>query len=318
MKCSLHIGTKLSREHNTRRYKDHEKEWNVDGHIRPERTELNETLVDVGWKDFYNETFGDAVKEFNDKQIAQGHANRCKGDYLQECMDSKGVNAVYEAIIQVGDSKEHPSDEEAKAFFKDYLSHWEEKNPNFVVIGAYIHLDEQTPHLHLDFVPVAKDLSRGMRVQNSQTKALEQMGYVNTTGKRDDNPMTVFTERERTDLEKIASEHFKGQIEPSTPHSKRTVQKHKEYFEHNAEQKIKELTEQVESLEQQVAQMQMTKTSYKSVYDMLGITSEEVEQAQCTLKGTIEVNASKLERLNEITLPNPQLVRADLSLNRYL
>lgn len=38
-------------------------------------------------------------------------------------------------------------------------------------------MDENTPHLHFCFIPVATGYKNGMSVQNSHDKALKQMGY---------------------------------------------------------------------------------------------------------------------------------------------
>ena len=51
-----------------------------------------------------------------------------------------------------------------------YVEGFEERNPNLKLIGAYIHMDEASPHLHLDYVPVAHGYSRGLETRNSLTK----------------------------------------------------------------------------------------------------------------------------------------------------
>lgn len=45
-----------------------------------------------------------------------------------------------------------------------------------MVVGAYIHNDEATPHMHIDYVPVAT-YSKGLKTRVSNDKALNQMGY---------------------------------------------------------------------------------------------------------------------------------------------
>ena len=98
---------------------------------------------------------------------------------------------------------------------EEYAKEFEIRNPNLKVFNAVIHLDEETPHLHLDYVPVAKNLTRGMSVQNSQTKALEQninivaakKNFINEEklkGKKS-NPLIdkFFLEQERTHISKL-------------------------------------------------------------------------------------------------------------------
>lgn len=45
------------------------------------------------------------------------------------------------------------------------------------MFNAVIHMDEETPHLHIDFVPFATEQKRGLSTRVSLTKALEQQGF---------------------------------------------------------------------------------------------------------------------------------------------
>ena len=59
-----------------------------------------------------------------------------------------------------------------------FADEWNERNPNLYLIGAYLHADEPngTVHLHCDYIPVA-ECSRGMTLQNSYDRALQQQGF---------------------------------------------------------------------------------------------------------------------------------------------
>lgn len=50
---------------------------------------------------------------------------------------------------------------------KDYVKMFQLRNPQLYVIGAYIHLDEETPHLHLNFVPWVSGCKRGLETKTS-------------------------------------------------------------------------------------------------------------------------------------------------------
>lgn len=41
-----------------------------------------------------------------------------------------------------------------------------------------MHLDEATPHLHIDYIPLGH-YSRGLEVRNAKNKALDEMGFGN-------------------------------------------------------------------------------------------------------------------------------------------
>ena len=138
------------------------------------RKEQNITLVNIPIKEFYEQTFGDAVEEYNSKQK---RADRKIVSYYDKIAADEKKNLFYEIIIQIGDMydtncKDNPQKE--IDLLKEYAKEFEVRNPTFKVFNAVIHLDEETPHLHIDYVPVAKNLTRGLSIQNSQTKALEQ------------------------------------------------------------------------------------------------------------------------------------------------
>lgn|GEM_PF-1854922 len=210
MKCSLHLGHKHSRAHNVRKF-DKEK-WNKDGHINPDRAHLNKVLVDTDYLIFIDDNFGDALVEFNENNY-QKHPNRLIGftsraDY-EKCSDkerrSKAVKAyakehkkdVQEAIIQLGDHGEYEQmvklhgEEQADKIYALYLTEafekWKADNPSLKVFCAAAHLDETkdgTPHLHIDFLPVAES-DKGLKTKVSMDGAMKQLGFVRKTKAKD-------------------------------------------------------------------------------------------------------------------------------------
>ncbi len=202
MKCSLHIGKKYSAIHNLREYD--ENKWNKDGHIDKTRSGSNEILEHKSLEKFFDEQFGSALLEFNLKQRPK-HSERLigfknAGDY-DKCPDEerreKAVRAylkdhsksVQEAIIQLGnhdnymDMVEQFGSDKADKIYKDYLisayEKWKDENPSLVVFSAVIHMGETkdgSPHLHLDFLPVAES-SRGLKVKVGMESALKKIGF---------------------------------------------------------------------------------------------------------------------------------------------
>ena len=131
-------------------------------------------LEKIDLREFYEQTFGQAVKDYNEKQTRE---DRKIGSYYDKISADSKKNLFYEIVIQIGDMHDTncaDNPEKEIALLEEYAKEFEIRNPNLKVFNAVIHLDEETPHLHLDYVPVAKNLTRGMSVQNSQTKALEQ------------------------------------------------------------------------------------------------------------------------------------------------
>ena len=67
-------------------------------------------------------------------------------------------------------------------------------------------MDEATPHLHIDYIPVAHAYKNGMEIRNSLTKALQQMGFAKAVSKTK-NETVAWQERERSYLTELCKEH---------------------------------------------------------------------------------------------------------------
>ena len=65
----------------------------------------------------------------------------------------------------------------AAELIRDFADSFQARNPHLRVFNAVIHLDEATPHIHIDFVPFATEQKRGLSTRVSLTKALEQQGF---------------------------------------------------------------------------------------------------------------------------------------------
>lgn len=168
---SFNHGTDVRHGHNVRDPKivEHEK------HIDPEGQ--FEIWKDVPIAEAYEKLFGKAVREYNSKQK---RSDRKINSYLDSIRKDKYKNECYEFIAQIGNAENQLSDkQEAKKLLKIFYKNFEKNNPNLKVIGAYFHGDEKTPHIHIDYIPVASGFKKGLSVQNSLTKALRQQGYEN-------------------------------------------------------------------------------------------------------------------------------------------
>lgn len=169
---SFHNGTSWSRGHNIRdeRYTDKQE------HIDKSLSEQNIIVRDVPIRQAYSEIFGQAVKEYNAKQK---RTDRCIDNYYNKIKQDKRKYPVYECIVQIGDRSDTGifAKLEKQALIK-FSEEWDKRNPNLRLIGAYIHADEPngTVHAHIDYIPVA-ECTRGMRLQNSLDRALQQQGF---------------------------------------------------------------------------------------------------------------------------------------------
>lgn len=188
---------KGSQLHNRRDYEKIGKEFpdNIDQNL----TEQNITIVDKDIREAYQEFFGEALQEYNQKQK---RADRKIEDYYEHISKSKnGEKLFYEDVLQWGkkeDFQDNPELKEiAKECLKEYAETFEKRNPNLKLIGAYIHMDEVSPHLHLDYVPVAHGYSRGLKTRNSLDKAMKEMGFQPEKESRKNNATRLWKDNER-------------------------------------------------------------------------------------------------------------------------
>lgn len=188
---------KGSQLHNRREYEKIGKP--IPDNIDSSKTAENITLVDRDIKEAYREIFGEALNKYNAKQK---RADRKIEDYCDHIKKSKnGEKLFYEDVVQWGskDDFQNPQTRErAKEALVKYVEGFEERNPNLKLIGAYIHMDEASPHLHLDYVPVAHGYSRGLSTRNSLDRAMKEMGFAPENESRKNNATKLWKESERS------------------------------------------------------------------------------------------------------------------------
>ena len=120
----------------------------------PERSHLNITYCHENIKTVFHELFDEALKRYNDKQT---RADRKIDDYYEKIRSSKQEKPFHEIILQVGNKDDMSAlgenAELAKTVLNEYYQDFQSRNPNLYVFSAHLHMDEATPHLHIDFVP---------------------------------------------------------------------------------------------------------------------------------------------------------------------
>ena len=176
MSMSVSVGPVAGRDHNvSREYR--EGLANVDA----QRTRLNVVLADRDLADVYAERFGNALEEYNAAQREKGHPERQVTDYLGKVRSGKQEKPSYEMVVQLGNRLTNPaSDEWCRAtsakVYEDFMARFRERFPHLDVVRAAIHMDEATPHLHVEYVPWSSGNTRGLGTRNSLRGAIRQMG----------------------------------------------------------------------------------------------------------------------------------------------
>ena len=189
---------KGSVNHNSRKFKAE----NVDG----SRTHLNIDYCNVNIKKVYHELFDKALERYNSKQT---RADRRIENYYEKIRDSKQEKPFHELILQIGDkenmSAESENGELARQILDEYYSGFQERNPNLKVFSAHLHMDEATPHLHIDFVPFTTGSKRGLDTRVSLKQALAAQGFKG--GTRGDTEWNQWVSAEKSALAFIMERH---------------------------------------------------------------------------------------------------------------
>lgn len=154
----------------------------------PARTKNNIVFVREPIGTVYDKLFAEAVERYNakqkrsDRKIKSGYFEYQFGQPITETKltSPDKRKSFYEYLIQLGTMEDTgvgtEAAEKATACLCEYMRGFSERNPNFYVFNAVIHLDEKTPHLHIDYVPVGH-YKRGVDTQNGIAQALKEMGY---------------------------------------------------------------------------------------------------------------------------------------------
>ena len=176
----------------------------IASNVDASRSSMNITYVKTPIDQAYDQIFGEALRDYNAKQKRK---DRKIDNYLSHIKQSKNNEKdFYENVVQIGkrddtgilDKDGNITDEAllAREILDEYARTFQERNPNLILFNAVLHMDEATPHLHLDYIPVARGYKTGLSTRNSLTKGLQEMGIEPAKGKNDNETMH-WQQRER-------------------------------------------------------------------------------------------------------------------------
>ena len=189
---------KGSVNHNTRAFTAK----NVD----KERSRDNVEFCHSDIKEVYRNLFDEALERYNAKQK---RSDRKIDDYYEKICRGKQEKLFYEVIFQIGnkDDMNVQSNEGqlAKEILCEFMEQFQKRNPNLYVFSSHLHMDEQTPHIHIDFVPFIRNSKRGLDTRVSLKKALAELGFKGGTRSETERNQWVVAEKER--LAEIMLQH---------------------------------------------------------------------------------------------------------------
>lgn len=140
----------------------------------PQRKDKNIILVKEDLQKVYHELFDESVIKYNDTQKRN---DRKIKNYFDKIYRSKKEKPFYEFIIQVGNQNDQPSETKCKAILKEFNDMLIKDYPSLRVFNSVIHMDESTPHLHIDFVPIGDGYKKGMEKRASFKRVLKNLGF---------------------------------------------------------------------------------------------------------------------------------------------
>ena len=224
---------KGSVNHNSRKF--HAK--NTD----PERSCLNVEYCNENVKDVYHELFDEALTRYNEKQT---RSDRRIDDYYEKIRSGKQEKPFYEIILQIGDKDNMGAKTEngrlAAKVLDKYMRDFQRRNLTLRVFSAYLHMDEATPHLHIDFVPYTTGSRRGIDTRVSLKQALSALGFKG--GTRRDPELNQWVAYEKEQLAAVMLEHG---IEWE---KKGTHEKHLSVLDFEKKERAKEVAELEQSI----------------------------------------------------------------------
>lgn len=140
----------------------------------PQRKDKNITLIHEDLQKVYHELFDESVIKYNESQKRN---DRKIKNYFDKIYRSKKEKPFYEFIIQVGNQNEQPSETKCEAILKEFNQMLMKDYPSIRVFNSVIHMDESTPHLHIDFVPIGEGYKKGMEKRASFKRVLKNLGF---------------------------------------------------------------------------------------------------------------------------------------------
>ena len=292
---------KGSINHNSRKF--HAK--NID----PEWSCLNVEYCNENIKDVYHELFDEALARYNEKQT---RSDRRIDDYYEKICSSKQEKPFHEIILQIGNKDDMGAKTEdgqlAAEILDEYMQDFQRRNPTLRVFSAYLHMDEATPHLHIDFVPYTTGSKRGLETRVSLKKALAELGFKGGTRSETERNQWVAAEKEH-----LAEIMLKHDIEWE---KKGTHEKHLSVLDFEKKERAKEVAELEQTIsgskeelssilyqqiaaERETEQIRKEGEAIRQEVSELSATSHFLKEQTETLTGDKEKLLSENEKLEK-------------------
>lgn len=288
-----------------------------------ERSQDNVQFCHSNIKEVYHQLFDEALERYNSKQK---RSDRRIDNYYEKIRRGKQEKLFHEVIFQIGNKDDmnvkSSEGQIAKKILSEFMEQFQQRNPNLHVFSAHLHMDEETPHLHIDFVPYIRNSKRGLDTRVSLKGALAEQGFKG--GTRGATEWNQWIEAEKQELSKVM-ERYDIQWKQLGTHNKHLSvldfekqerQKEVKQLEQiicgnrsvlsgiisekvKAEQTIKQIKQESEAVRQEIAGLSETNTLLKEQSSTLTtekrklqLENKKLEQKQEKLQQEIEKMAN--------------------------
>ena len=232
--------------------------------VDSDRTQMNIEYCNENLEQVYHQMFDDALQRFNDKQK---RADRKIESYYDKIRTGKQEKLFHEVIVQIGnreDTNSKSADSEiAVRILDEYMKHFQERNPNLRIFSAHLHLDEETPHLHIDFVPFVTNSKRGLDTRVSLKQALLIQGFKGES--KFESEWSKWALSEKQQLASVMEKHGIEWEQLGTHNEHLSVYDYKKKM--RAEE-VQELEEKAESLTEKINDMLYFEVQVESFTNM--------------------------------------------------
>lgn len=261
------------------------------------RIDRNVVFKDEKIKNVYHELFDEAQQRYNDKQKRK---DRKIDNYYEKIRTSKQEKLYHEIIVQVGNKDDTNARSYegivAKNILKDYMKDFEKRNPNLRVFEAYLHMDEETPHLHIDFIPFVTGSKRGMDTRVSLKAALDAQGFRGNS--RGNIEWKRWVESEKEELAKVMANHKINWLKKGTHEKHLSVL---DFEKRERAKEVKQLEEQIKEKDDEIVrkkrwidlQLQTDKIIRESI-------EEKREELKC-VRSELEDEKAEKEKIQKET-----------------
>lgn len=242
--------------------------------VDSERTHLNIDYCNEPIKKVYHEMFDEALKQYNDKQKRK---DRKIADYYKHIESGKQEKLFHEIIFQIGNKDDMSATGEhaelARTVLDEYYQGFQERNPYLRVFSTHLHMDEATPHIHIDFVPFTTGSKRGLETRVSLKQALLHMGFKGEG--KSDNELNHWILSEKKVLAQIMERHG---IEWE---QKGTHEQHLSVLDYKKQERAKEVAEldrEIEEKQLEVKGLKATVEKIKETKELLGDVEKQLDE----------------------------------------